>query len=62
MCISVNVANIFGIVYSHVFSKCKVAVGTSHLMTEIDPIAEKLCFKKTNTMGNAQNRSHILKQ
>jgi hypothetical protein len=62
MYISVNVATIFDIVYRLVFSKHMVAVGTSHLMTEIDPVAEKLCLKKTNAMGNVQNRSHILKQ
>jgi len=62
MCISVNVATIFDIVNRLVFSKHKVAVGTSYLMTEIDPVAEKLCLKKTNTMGNVQNRIHILKQ
>jgi len=40
MCIPVNVATIFDIVYRLVFSKHKVAVGISHLMTEIDPVAK----------------------
>jgi hypothetical protein len=62
MCISVNVATIFDIVYRLVFSKHKIAVGTSHLMTEIDPVAEKPYLKKTNTMGNVQNRTYFLKQ
>jgi hypothetical protein len=59
MCISVNVAIILGVVHRLVFSKHKVAVGTSHVMTEIDPVAGKLCLKKTNTSGKVQNRSHI---
>ena len=62
MCISVNVATILDTVYRLVFSKHKVAVGTSYLMTETDTVAEKLCLKKTNTIGNVQNRSHILKK
>jgi hypothetical protein len=53
------VAIILGVVHRLVFSKHKVAVGTSCLMTEIDPIAEELCLKKTNTRAKVQNRSHI---
>jgi len=60
MCISVNVATILDIFYGLVFSKHNVALGTSRLMTETDPVAENLCLKKTNTMGNVQNRkSHF---
>jgi hypothetical protein len=40
MCVSLNVATIFDIVYRLVFSKHKVAVGISHLMTGIDSVAK----------------------
>jgi len=51
MCISVNVATILDIVYRLVFSKHLVAVGASHLMTEIDPVARKVVFEENTYNG-----------